>query len=145
FITDLARMVRELQGWIEYRIEFPHHAQEVGLAAQQQSCCGSAGSPQRGKPQVLVVQHLLRLHQLGVELGQWQGGRQYRVLDIEQPIVARGQATLLSLPDLRSRIRCRHADVYHFRDLQAPPTYRFKAAAIPGGVSDDVDRHRDVE
>ena len=75
----------------------------------------------RGAPaQVLAIKHTLRIEQLTIENRQRQPGRQHCVLNVEQPIVARVQTTLIGDPAFGSWIGSVDADVYDFRDLETP-------------------------
>ena len=80
---------------------------------------------------MLAVEHLLRADQLVVELGQRQAGRQHRVLDVEEPIVARGQPARFGEPALGARIGRIHADVDDLGDFEAPLADDLELAVVP--------------
>ena len=63
-------MVRHLQLRIIDAIELEEHLEEVRLAMGEQARDGRGRAPELLRPEVLAIQHLLRPHQLLVELGQ---------------------------------------------------------------------------
>ncbi len=80
-------MIGHLQRWIEYGVEFPDHADEIGLAAQQKFDRSPQGLSDCRETKMFSVQYLLSLHQLRIKFRKWQRRRQDRMLDIKQPIV----------------------------------------------------------
>ena len=110
-------------------------------------CAGDRPRQQRRGPpvQVLAVEHPLRRAPALVELGERQPRRQHRVLDVEQPIVARRQAARLGEPALGARIGRVDADVDDLGQLEAPFAHDAEALLVPVGVGDDVDRDVDAE
>src|SRR5262249_49291569 len=125
--------------------ELEEHADEVRLPLRQQLGHVLGGAPDLARAQVLAVEHLLRLDQLGVELRQRQRRRQDGVLDVEQAVIATGEAAPLRVPGLGAGIRRVDADVHHLGDLGAPLAHDAEALPVPAGVGDDVDGDVDAD
>ena len=126
-------------------VELPQHPGEVRLpagqvAAQHAQCAqGGAGA------EVLAVEHRLGPDQLPVELLKRQGGGDDGMLDVEQPVVARGQPPGLGVPDFRARIRCHHRQVHDLGHGQRELPDGTEPRGVPGGVDDQVDGDVDAE
>src|SRR5262249_61826495 len=94
---------------------------------------------------MLAVERALRGYQLVIELGQRQPRRQYRVLNVVEPIVAAGDPASLSRPALGPWIWRVDADVDDFRLLDTPFANDAEAFVVPVRIGDQVDRDHDPE
>src|SRR4029077_9451269 len=118
---------------------------EIGLAAQQQSGRDAGDTANVMPVDVLAIDRALRRDQLAVEFVERQAGREYRVLDVEQPVVASLQTALLGQPALGAGIGRVDADVDDFRLLEAPFADDAKTLMVPIGVGDQIDRDMHAE
>src|SRR5215468_12243919 len=94
---------------------------------------------------MLAVERALRGYQLVIELGQRQPRRQYRVLNVVEPIVAAGDPASLGRPALGPWIWRVDADVDDFRLLDTPFANDTEAFVVPVRIGDQVDRDHDPE
>src|SRR5260370_31826697 len=92
-----------------------------------------------------AVDRPLRRHQFAVELGERQASRQYRMLDIEQAVVAGLQPAAVGNPTLGPGVGGVDADIDDGGHLQAPFAHDPEALMVPIRVGDQVDRDIDAE
>src|SRR6185369_17148589 len=130
-VADWPGVIGEKFLELEGSIVAQHSAHEVGLSAHEKTE-RDLHDGWRGAPaQVLAIKHTLRVEQLTIENRQRQLGGQHCVLNVEQPIVARVQTTLIGDPAFGTRIGSVDADVYDFRDLETPFPQRGEALLVP--------------
>src|SRR6516162_7685166 len=119
-------------------VKFPNHSHEICLSTKQVSHNDSCALPQRFPSQVFAGEYPLSLDEFLVKLWEWQFRWQYCVLDIKEPIIARGETARFSVPRLCARIRRVDADVDDFGNLQTPIAHDFKAFAVPRRIGNNV-------
>ena len=132
-------MVGVLPVLVDHLGELPEHVDVVGLPPHEGAHGREAVLGDGAPAEVLAVQDLLRLHQLGVELVEGHAGGQHGVGDVEEAIVARGEPTRLREPDLRAGIGRGHGQVDDFRHRHGPFADDLEATLVPVAVGDDVD------
>ena len=118
---------------------------KIGLTAHQQAGRDAGHAANIVPIDVLAVDRTLGRDQLFIEFMQWQARRQHRVLDIEQPVIAALQPTLLGQPALRPGVGRVDADVDDFRLLQTPIAHDAEALAVPIRIGDQIDRDMHAE
>ena len=136
-VVHLARVIGELELRVEDGVEFQKEADEIHLSFEDQARRQPRDILQCLQTQMLVLQHALGCDELRIELRQRQFGRQHGMLDVEQPVIAARQASLLGVPDLGAGIGRCHADVDDFRNLQAPAADDIEALFVPAGIRDE--------
>src|SRR5215471_1329258 len=94
---------------------------------------------------MLLVDRALRRHQLAVKLFERQAGRQHRMLDVEEAVVARRQPPFVSDPTLGPRIGGIDADIDDVRHFQTPLADDPEPFVVPVRVGDQIDRDIDPE
>src|SRR5262249_906562 len=90
---------------------------------------------------VLPVEHPLCVQEFAIEHIKRKFGRQDGMLNIEQPIIACLQSSLLSKPGLGARIRRIDADVHDLWHLHAPIANDSEPLVIPIRICNKVDGH----
>src|SRR6516165_11693810 len=115
------------------------------MPAQQQSQENSGDVPQLAPAEMLRVDRALRCHQLAVELIERQAGRQHRMLDVEQAVVARREPPFVGDPALGPRIGGIDADIDDVRHFQTPLADDPKPLMVPVRVGNQVDRDINAE
>src|SRR5262245_35127279 len=90
-IANGPSMVGDLEVGIIDAVELPEHLERAGLAAGQVAREDSGERPECPPAQMLAIEPLLRADELLIKLRQRQASRQDRMLNVEQPVVARGE------------------------------------------------------
>src|SRR5437762_1210652 len=147
--TDFVCYPPTVIGEVELRtihaVELPQHPDEIGLSAKQFSDDNSRALAQRRPAQIFTGEHALAFHKFLVKFRERQLGRQHRVLDVEQPVVAGRKTTRFGMPGFRAGIRRINADINDLGNFQAPVAHDLEAFAVPRGIGNDVDCNIYVE
>src|SRR6516164_1824363 len=145
FIDHGRGMVGEQQLRLVDAVQAEQALDKVGLTPQQQAASDARCVPQLAPVEVPAVDRPLGRHQLAVKLREWQACRQYRVLDVEQAIIAGLQPASVGDPTLGPRIGSVDADIDDVGHFQTPVADDPKALVVPAGVGDQVYRDIDAE
>ena len=85
-------MIRQLQVRSIDAVKFPHHSQKICLSTKQLSHDDSCALAHSCPAQMFKGEDSLRLDELLIKLRERQLRRQYCMLDVEQAVIACGQA-----------------------------------------------------
>src|SRR5208282_4354760 len=118
----------------KHAFEVEQTAEKIGLTARELAGDDPCRPHQPAPAHMLAIERLLGGHQLLVEFCEWQLGRQNRMLNVEEPIVAAYHASALANPALGAGIGRVHADVDDFGKLESPLADNAEALSVPLGI-----------
>ena len=113
-VIDRLLVVGEQIFGAKYSLEVEQTAEEIGLTARQLPGNDPCRPHQAPPARMLAVEDLLGGHQFFVELGARQLGRQNRMLNVVEPVIAARDASAVAEPALGPRIGSVDADVHDF-------------------------------
>ena len=113
-VIDRPLVVGEQIFGAKHSLEVEQTAEKIGLTARQLTGNDPCGLHQTPPAHMLAVEDLLGGYQFFVELGARQLGRQNRMLNVVEPVIAARDASAVAEPALGPRIGRVNADVDDF-------------------------------